>query len=271
MPVDITATKPASQPGNPSWATNGGTRVAPTLGQKQTGWTNAQRPPFNVFNWLLGFLADWAKYLEDATDELDADKLSVNGVNGMVGDLFPTADNASNNGGSVNRWSTIWGYVLDVATKVVIGATMILTDKLLTLAATADADTVARKNTITTRSMTKARIFVEISSGGTPSIVDGFAVGTISNEGLAASGIFSITWATPFANASYQVNCTFEEDANSVNLLVRPISIHGTGGTAKTASKCFFQLRGVSGTAYDYSGSNPAAPIFLSIEAGGLQ
>lgn len=118
MPTDLSVVKPASQPGNPSWATNGGTRVAPTLGQKQSGWTDGQRPPFNVMNWLQGFLSDWAKYAEDAIDELDSDKLSRHGLNAFDGDLKPDANAVRSLGDGTHRLADIFTDTLDVSGEI---------------------------------------------------------------------------------------------------------------------------------------------------------
>jgi hypothetical protein len=160
MAVDITAVKPASQPGNPSWATNGGTRVAPTLGQKQSGWTDGQRPPFNVFNWLLGFLSDWSKWSEDAAGQLDSAKLSRLGASattpqGMIGTLSSERNLTDDCGAAATRWATTWSGLFNASLGYVMGAVMQLTDKLLKLDATADTKNTARTNTLTSRTMPK--------------------------------------------------------------------------------------------------------------------
>lgn len=80
MPID--AVKPSTLP---RWATTGGTRLEPSEGQKDSGWTNGQRPPYNVMNWLQGLIYDWQQYLEDATDELDAEKLERHEIATEIG------------------------------------------------------------------------------------------------------------------------------------------------------------------------------------------
>lgn len=85
------------------WATDPDAREEPTSGQKESGWSDAQIPPFNVFNWILGVIYDWLAYFETATDELDAEKYEKTGgtitgsavitVDLTVGDDLTVADN----------------------------------------------------------------------------------------------------------------------------------------------------------------------------------
>lgn len=245
MAVDITAVKPASQPGNPSWATNGGTRVAPTLGQKQSGWTDGQRPPFNVFNWLLGFLSDWSKYGEDSADQLDAKKLSVNGANHMDADLTPTADNAVNLGDLTHRWVSGFAYVFNAATAFVVGATMQLTDKLLKLAATADVATTARTNTLTSRSMIKAWGSVQ-ANAGVVTLLDGF---NIAAQAVGTSGkAIKITMAS--AIADHNKMCVVVSMQTGVQAFLKtPQSLRPVGGL-------IFEIEGrdAGGTEIDLAG-----------------
>ncbi len=56
------ATKPTS---TGRWATNGGTRVPPSSGQRDTGWEQGKLPPARFFNDLLGDSGDWASYVQD--------------------------------------------------------------------------------------------------------------------------------------------------------------------------------------------------------------
>lgn len=253
MAVDITATQPADEL---TWATDGGTRVAPTGGQKATGWTDGQRPPFNVFNWIIGIIADWIEYFEDATDELDAAKLSVNGLNGMVGDLFPTVDDAVNNGADASRWSTVWGYVADFTTKLRIAGADILTSTLLTLAATADTKTTARTNSLTTRNIIKAWGTITTDGAGGITLSDGFNIsgGTPPAMSGAPKDVV-ITLATAMAG-SYAViatNCTTGNEiwsawSKGATVIKLRQFLSDTGGTidpSTTASKVDFIVIGV--------------------------
>src|SRR5688572_4558252 len=39
--------------------------VEPASGQKDTGWTQSQKPPSSYFNWLLFWIYAWIQYLSD--------------------------------------------------------------------------------------------------------------------------------------------------------------------------------------------------------------
>lgn len=100
--MPIGATKPPGNP--PRWATNGGTQVEPSSGQKDTGWISGQRPPFSMMNWLQGQIYLWQQYLEDATDELDIDKIDRDGSVTMAGNFLPDADGTRALGSSSFRF-----------------------------------------------------------------------------------------------------------------------------------------------------------------------
>ncbi len=51
----------------PTWATNGGTRLAPSAGVRADGWIQGKRPPARWTNWLIGLLCDWVDHLDDTT------------------------------------------------------------------------------------------------------------------------------------------------------------------------------------------------------------
>lgn len=54
-----------SQPATlPTWATTGGTRVAPTGPEQSAGFSAGFKPPAEYHNWLFGELCDWAAYLK---------------------------------------------------------------------------------------------------------------------------------------------------------------------------------------------------------------
>jgi hypothetical protein len=55
------ATKPSSLP---QWATDGGTTVEPSSGQKQTGWAVGTRPPARWMNWWKNLVYQWMQYLD---------------------------------------------------------------------------------------------------------------------------------------------------------------------------------------------------------------
>lgn len=81
----------AAQPSDTlhTWATDALTRVEPSSGQKATGYVSGERPTFNVINWLLGLLLDWAIWLRLAVLELDTDKIDRDGSVTMAGVFKP--------------------------------------------------------------------------------------------------------------------------------------------------------------------------------------
>lgn len=54
-----------TKPTFPTWATNGGTRVAPSAGQKATGWVVNDIPPAETFNWIDGQQGDSLEWLDE--------------------------------------------------------------------------------------------------------------------------------------------------------------------------------------------------------------
>ena len=47
----------------PTWATDVGTRVEPSAGQKAVGWVPGTKPPARWMNDSLGLIGDWVEYL----------------------------------------------------------------------------------------------------------------------------------------------------------------------------------------------------------------
>lgn len=109
--MTISATKPAGNAANgPRWASvsPGTVRVEPSAGAKDTGWTDGQRPAFNVMNWLQGVAYDWQQYLEDATDQLESTKYDRDGSKTITGDILPDANEAYDIGSSSVRFDDGW-------------------------------------------------------------------------------------------------------------------------------------------------------------------
>jgi hypothetical protein len=52
-----------------TWATDGGTRVEPSAGEKADGFTPGARTPARKANWIVGVVADWAAWLESITND----------------------------------------------------------------------------------------------------------------------------------------------------------------------------------------------------------
>lgn len=48
----------------PTWATDGGTTVEPTSGEKAAGWVAGTRPPARWFNWWMNLLYTWIQYVD---------------------------------------------------------------------------------------------------------------------------------------------------------------------------------------------------------------
>ena len=116
--MTISAVKPVDIP---RWASvsPGTVRLAPSSGQQDTGWTNSQRPPFNVMNWLQGVQYDWQQYLEDATDELESSKIDKTGATDLSGAFTPTASGGASVGSNLRPLSLVVSNQLQVKTNVV--------------------------------------------------------------------------------------------------------------------------------------------------------
>lgn len=109
--MTITATKPAGNAAaGPRWAnvSPGTVRLEPSSGAKDTGWTDGERPEYNVMNWLQGVIYDWQQYLEDATDELEDTKYNRDGSLTITGDIIPETNEGFNFGSSTFRFN--FGY-----------------------------------------------------------------------------------------------------------------------------------------------------------------
>ena len=63
----------------PIWATNGGTTLEPTLGQKQAGWSAGQRPPARWLNWWKNLTYQWVDWLN--TDKVG---ISLGHLDGLL-------------------------------------------------------------------------------------------------------------------------------------------------------------------------------------------
>ncbi len=72
----------------PTWATNGGTRLAPSAGVRADGWIQGKRPPARWTNWLIGLLCDWVDHLDDTTRGLRVSNWSEQASAGAFGDDF---------------------------------------------------------------------------------------------------------------------------------------------------------------------------------------
>lgn len=91
--------KPTSKPdwtvGNASFGT---VTIEPSAGKKQTGWTKAERPPFQIMNWLFYNINDWINYFEAEVDAALAAKteydavVGVGGTHATLADLMADAD-----------------------------------------------------------------------------------------------------------------------------------------------------------------------------------
>lgn len=113
--MTISATKPSVAP---RWASvsPGTSRLEPTSGQKDTGWTNGQRPAFNEMNWLQGVIYDWQQYLEAATDQLESSKVDKTGAADLSGTFRPTASGGASFGTSAQPLGAVVTNQLDLRT-----------------------------------------------------------------------------------------------------------------------------------------------------------
>ena len=72
------STRPTTQP---TWATTGGTRLAPSSGQQAAGFAVNTTPPARWVNWLFGYILDWVTWLDAAIgDILSAAGITVAGA-----------------------------------------------------------------------------------------------------------------------------------------------------------------------------------------------
>lgn len=119
--MTISAVKPVDIP---RWASvsPGTVRLAPSSGQQDTGWTNTQRPPFNVMNWLQGVQYDWQQYLEDATDQLESSKINKTGATDLSGTFRPTASGGASFGAASQPLGVVITNQLDLKTDGVLSS-----------------------------------------------------------------------------------------------------------------------------------------------------
>lgn len=105
----------------PEWATDAGTRVAPSSGQIDSGFLFKQIPPSSMMNFVLGVFADWLLWLyavvvdlDTAVTTLDEDKLARDGSNTITGDILPEDDASQTIGSDGVRLDRVFCYVTSI-------------------------------------------------------------------------------------------------------------------------------------------------------------
>lgn len=100
--------KPTSKPdwtvGNPSFGT---VTIEPSAGKKETGWTFAERPPFQTMNWLFYNINEWIDYFEDTTDDLVNLQGLYDAVIGPNGDFVSFSDMVADAGWAAGDFKNI--------------------------------------------------------------------------------------------------------------------------------------------------------------------
>jgi len=71
-----------------TWATDGGTRLEPTVGEKAAGFAVDDRPPARWINFLWGLLSDWIKFLDDPVGTGSAAPIDASGGTGTAPGLI---------------------------------------------------------------------------------------------------------------------------------------------------------------------------------------
>lgn len=212
----------------PTWATDSSTRVAASSGQQASGWTNGQRPAFNVMNWLQGLFADFIAWCVGAIDDLNAGKLE-NTTDTLTGDLTVTGavgaatlsvpvvtsnlvPNATGQdlGSSGSRWDAFLRDV-DATGNITadgalgVGLDALFSGKIVMTAAADPAKTAAHKHDLFSANICKAWGTFKVSAAGGLSGSDGIYDGFNVSSATLVTNTLSVFFAQDFPDDKYCV------------------------------------------------------------------